>query len=213
LALLAKGETHKAIEALEHARELAPQDVDVLVQLSDVYGAQGDWDKALAPAKEAVRLAPTDGLANAALGRALLRHGQAQDARKAFEIAVKTYPDDPSIRLGLARALLRTGAHDKADAELEALAKKVPDAAPVWLEWATVRALKGDEPGAIERFDKAAELDPKLVSISVRRIGFLAEVGRCDAARQALAQWKKKRPPKDALAAAEDQVKKCKPRK
>jgi len=79
----------KAIEFLQRAAELAPNNPTVHEELSHVYAAQPDLTKAQAELEKAIALAPNVSSLHYQLGQLYRRQGLAAQAKKEFEITAK----------------------------------------------------------------------------------------------------------------------------
>jgi tetratricopeptide (TPR) repeat protein len=210
LALLGIGKVPQARTALEQTLQERPDDADALIVLADIHLATGAAGEARPLTERAVVVAPNDSGAHAVHGRVLMRENDHAGALRAFARAVELQPTDPNARLGLAQAQLRTGAVADAAGNLEALARELPKAPVIWLEWGTALAKLGQLDTAVEKLDRALELDPTLVAAQVRRIGALAEAKRCKEAKAALGVLQKQKPPGNAVATAKKALAGCK---
>jgi tetratricopeptide (TPR) repeat protein len=205
-ALMAKGELEGASKALTQARELAPDDADILFALAQVELKRHQIDAAIEYAATAAKLAPEDMSVRFSLGKMLMRAQQPLPAVVEFQLVHEARPEAPNVRQWLARSLVAAGRASEALPHLAALAEALPDQAIIWGDYAdaqaAVGALDGDD-GALAYIDKAFALKPTLTSAHLRKIGILAEAGRCRQARGALAAFKKTSPVAGALELAE----------
>jgi protein O-GlcNAc transferase len=212
VALLETGKRAEALVAIEHAAQLAPDDAEINVQLADMYIGLDRFDEAVVHAKRAVDKAPGDPLARIVYGNALVKKGEFVAAIAEFEAAIAARPGDLDARLGLARAQQRAGKLDEAAAGLKALADD-PEAgksAVVWADWGSVLAKQGDLKGALAKFDRAIDIDPKFGAAHVRRIGALAGAKRCKDAKAANTKLAKLDVDARTKAAADDALAPCK---
>jgi len=108
VALVAEGDLLGARTALERARELAPDDLDILLASATLAGRLGEPSTAEQLARRAIELGQ-DGRAYTALGWALVSQGRATAAVEAFEAAIALGDDGSDARRGLARARMRGG--------------------------------------------------------------------------------------------------------
>jgi tetratricopeptide (TPR) repeat protein len=106
IATLGEGDVIGARKALEQARELAPDDRDVLLTSATLALRLGDFDAAERFARRAVELG-RDGRAYTALGWALVSQGNAPGAIESFETAIGLGENSGDARRGLARARSR----------------------------------------------------------------------------------------------------------
>lgn len=79
----------KAIEFLQRAVELAPNNPSVHEELSHVYAAQPDLTRAQAELEKAIELAPSVSSLHYQLGQLYRRQGLAAQAKKEFELTAK----------------------------------------------------------------------------------------------------------------------------
>ena len=108
VALVAEGDLLGARAALERARELAPDDRDILLASATLAGRLGESSTAEQLARRAIELGQ-DGRAYTALGWALVSQGRATAAVEAFEAAIALGDDGSDVQRGLARARARGG--------------------------------------------------------------------------------------------------------
>lgn len=79
----------KAIEYLQRAAELAPNNPTIHEELSHVYAAQPDLPKAQAELEKAIALAPNVSSLHYQLGQLYRRQGLAAQAKKEFDLTAK----------------------------------------------------------------------------------------------------------------------------
>jgi tetratricopeptide (TPR) repeat protein len=108
IALLGEGELLDAQAVLERARELAPDDRDILLTSATLAFRLGDYTAAERFARRAIELG-RDARAYTALGWALVSQGNAPAAIESFETAIELGGDSRDARRGLARARGRGG--------------------------------------------------------------------------------------------------------
>jgi tetratricopeptide (TPR) repeat protein len=108
IALLGEGDLLGAQTVLEHARELAPDDRDILLTSATLAFRLGDYVAAERFARQAIEL-ERDGRAYTALGWALVSQGNAPAAIESFETAIQLGGDSRDAQRGLARARNRGG--------------------------------------------------------------------------------------------------------
>ena len=95
------GRWAEAEEEYRQVLELAPNDVDILVGLSDVLAWQQRFTEALVPLDRAQQLEPGRADIHIRRGRVLRALGQVAAARVAFREALAVEPSDSTARAGL----------------------------------------------------------------------------------------------------------------
>jgi Flp pilus assembly protein TadD len=114
-ALRQLGQTDEAVLACQKVLVLAPNNVEVLLELARDHIARNESFYALAPLKQAAQLAPKDWRAPSLLGVAYDQLARPADARTAWNAALKLSPDNPAVLSNLALSLAAGG--DAAQAE------------------------------------------------------------------------------------------------
>jgi len=180
------GESHerlgyhdKAIEALNQALKIEPQNPSRYVRLGKAYLAGNQPEDALQAFLAAVKMGPTSELTSlyCSIGLAYSVHsGHQKDAVKFFQEAVnmlKTDPKTPPSYLAEAYFYLgesheRLGQHDKAIEALKEAVKIKPGdesyvhkIADVYIQWGHSYSKLGKYVEAINTYKKARELDPE----------------------------------------------------
>jgi len=130
---LEKGDLEAAIHDFQEARRLEPENPVVRLNLARAYGHRA---------------------------RALLDQGKLDAALAVLEKGIAVDRDGGSLELLVARIRLQQGDPARAAALLKKLQADFPDNAAVLALAAELAALKGDLDGAVERMEKAVELDP-----------------------------------------------------
>lgn len=116
-----------AIQGLERARVLSPEDPRVNRELGTLLGARGDTGEAETLLRRAHEKEPSDiGIIND-LGKALFLNGKESEAVHTFRRAVRLAPDDGESRYLLGLALRRSGAFNEAVRCLRLAAEIEPD--------------------------------------------------------------------------------------
>jgi Flp pilus assembly protein TadD len=100
--LLASGNTHAAVVALERARTLEPDKASVRETLARAYYRSGRYAAAAEEFAIAIVLDPVNDYAHFGLGLALTRTGDATGARRHLRIAAAMRPDRDEYRGALA---------------------------------------------------------------------------------------------------------------
>jgi Flp pilus assembly protein TadD len=102
--LLASGDTHAAVIALEHARTLEPSKGSVRETLGRAYYGTGRLSDAEAEFEAALEIEPSNDYAHFGIGLCRLRVGDRAGARGHLRQATVMRPDNADYRAALARA-------------------------------------------------------------------------------------------------------------
>jgi tetratricopeptide (TPR) repeat protein len=179
----------KAVDILQKASVLAPNDPVVWQKLSDAYHKANNGEKELAASVKLLSLDPENLEANRRAGTLLYKKKQFGQAIPYLEkVAAKT-PQDIEILLCLADAYQQSKNPQKAQ-ELFARAKdQQPDNVKIWLALIAAAEGAGQKDKAAEARAGLADLDKKIVSKDsknvesrVRLADYLFDKGETDAA-------------------------------
>jgi tetratricopeptide (TPR) repeat protein len=99
----------RALELLQRAEAVSPQDVAVLAQLAQIYDRMGQEDKATALCERIVRIDPAQIAAATNLGSYYMKRGRAQEAISLWRNALTRNPGLTSARINLGVAQYRSG--------------------------------------------------------------------------------------------------------
>jgi tetratricopeptide (TPR) repeat protein len=158
------GQREPAIAELRRARELAPNDADVALELGRLLtGTEG-----VELLRAAVANRPVWADAHAALGDALLIAGQNADAEREFRAALQRDSHLASARAGLGRALMAGGDLAQAERTLREAIALVPNNAQAATALADVLGRTDRIEEAYEQYRHAADLDPQNMEPLVR---------------------------------------------
>jgi eukaryotic-like serine/threonine-protein kinase len=113
----------RALNAVDRARALDPEQPDVRLAVATVKLQEGDPVSAVRQLKAALAVAPSLGEAHGLLGRILLEADVMETAKKRLEWALAIEPDLAIVRHDLARANALLGRWD----EIEKLARTAPE--------------------------------------------------------------------------------------
>jgi Flp pilus assembly protein TadD len=153
-----------AIEPLQHAAELMPEDARTKWLLGvALEGAKKD-SLAIEQYEAAAKLDPQSADIRNSLGFALLRTGSASDAEKAFREAIALQPSGEAAgqaHNGLLRALLAEKKNDEAATELGVYLDAHPNDAAMRLEHASLLVDAGKDDDALAELDRAAAGGPE----------------------------------------------------
>ena len=139
-----------AIEALEVVRKRAPDDVQTMVTLGQIYLQQRQADRAAEVFKEAAAYTPGNRMIYSFLAEALHAAGRDAEAEEPQRKLLELDPRALDARLGLAKALAEKGDHRGAVELLRQAPKEVAESHELRGELAWQLYLVGDYDGALE---------------------------------------------------------------
>ncbi|NEU95868.1 tetratricopeptide repeat protein [Bradyrhizobium sp. UFLA 03-164] len=120
------GEYDEAIGTIEGGLRLAPDSVDLKLDLGRLLHETNDIARAASVLTAARDAAPGRPDVLNQLGRVLILHGDYAGAAEAFRRVLAMYPDDRSTRAYLATSLFERGERDAAEAALRAVTQGQP---------------------------------------------------------------------------------------
>jgi class 3 adenylate cyclase/TolB-like protein/Tfp pilus assembly protein PilF len=141
----------KAMQAIDKALQLAPEDVDVLAIKAFVLHTQGDLDAAAALQRKVVELRPMDGWRYRELGMIQFQQGHYKEALETQLAAQRLLPStNSSVHRPVAFALLENGRFPEAIEEARlAIAQTNLEAGPVadfgWLQLIAAESENGQD--------------------------------------------------------------------
>ncbi len=150
-----------AIDPLEHAAELQPQDAQAKWLLGMALENSGKLGPAIEQFQAAQRLDDNDAEIGISLGHALLSADRFVDAEVAYRAALSLGPEGMPLRqahLGLAKSLAAQKKLDPAVAEFAAYLDLAPNDNAVRLERASALVDLGKDDDALAELDRAAAL-------------------------------------------------------
>jgi len=177
-ALFASGDYSKAIEVLNQAAAIAPNDAAVQHLLARSWFENEQFDKSISAAEKSVKLEPQNSAYHELLGRAYGEKADrsgwfgalslAKKARKEFDTAVQLDGHNFSamqamIEFDCSAPGIAGGGEDQARSEIQRLSEL--DAAEGRYAAGNCRRQKKDYPSADARFQEALALHPKSVDL------------------------------------------------
>jgi eukaryotic-like serine/threonine-protein kinase len=150
----------RAIEAIDRAARLDPDDGEVRVSLARVYGRTGKLDEALGQLNVVLERQPGNDAAWRELGTVLEAAGRPTEALDAFERAIARGPGFWRNYLALGNFHFRRARYAEAAVAYEQAIEAAPD--NVWLfeNIGAAYQAAGDEPRALANFERAIQLSP-----------------------------------------------------
>ena len=104
----------QAVEAIERARQLSPEQPDVRIALATVYDGIGRHDDALAELQRVIELQPASDAAHRVLGDIYTGAGRVDEAVAHYDAAIRIRPDYWAGYRSLGLAYSRAGRYDQA---------------------------------------------------------------------------------------------------
>jgi tetratricopeptide (TPR) repeat protein len=169
--LLALDLPQKARSALDQVLDRQPNNVEALLLLAHVCGAEGDDQAALKIIEGVIALDPRDWRAHDYHGRALRSLGRPADAAKAFRTCLQLNPLAIHARFGLASALTRQREVVAAAKEYQTAVHLFRDNPETLNRIAVHMSENGHAEGAIELFRDLAATAPESRSIMLVNVG------------------------------------------
>lgn len=175
----ALGAVDEAVEWMELAAGLAPENPEILRHLGTLYARAGRESDALSAFASATSLAADD---VDLLNVAGLMHAERKEwsvAIRCFERALALYPDARPVRCNLASAFLEVGRFEDAEAAYSAVLSAVPDDLDALVGSARCMILQLRHAEALDFADRALTLVPdhvaalKLAGVAAMKLGEL----------------------------------------
>ena len=183
--LIALGQWHAALDHCRKAVELQPENPVPLMHLGHCLHQLDHLDEAMDAFSEAYELSPDDPALLRNIARVWLDCGDDAQAALWLDKVLAQAPDDFEARVLSAQILINQEDPASAREILAELIQADPTQHRPYLELADCLWEEGDVPGALENYDRAAELAPGLAAIHSARARVLASAGRMDEAREA----------------------------
>jgi len=177
LAALAAHDTSRAAEAFQAALEQHPGDVDCLIGLARVKDELHRDDQAAGLLFQAQHTAPERADLLEFLGNVLAKLGLYRDAAAAYDQCLKAHPESDTARRECGYALARAAKLTEALEDLNWYVGKHSRDPIGWFELAATESLQQKEK-ALEHFNRALELDPKMAPAHLARGILLRQEGK-----------------------------------
>ncbi len=159
--LLQRGDVDAAMEQIQMAVQLQPNDEASQKNLGSALLEKGQVDEAIIHFQNALSLEPRDAGAENNLGFALYRKGRTDEAIAHYQKALALQPNDTGARHNLGSALIHEGEVQEAIAQFQKVLDIQPDSAEAHNDMADAFAGLGREKEAIQNWEKALASRPQ----------------------------------------------------
>ncbi|MEZ5816104.1 MAG: tetratricopeptide repeat protein [Hyphomicrobiaceae bacterium] len=180
------GDTSTAVEHLERAARLQPDNVNVKLELARQFRALGRTDDSAAKHREILELDPAQPTSLMALGEIARANGDFAAALQHFSRLVEAQPEQIGARLRMAIMMRRLGRNAEARGLLEDLQARRPDDPEIMLELARSAREAGDHKTALGLSEALRRLRPDSQPIAQDHVRDLLALDRLDAAQSLL---------------------------
>lgn len=167
----------RALEIFQTALKQRPSDVDCLYNLARVYSARGEDDQAVMLLVKAQQLAPTRPDIALFLAHSSEKLGYYADTAAAYDQYLKLNPSDDIGRRERGFALARSSQFEQGLADLRWYVRRHPKDARGLYELGIAETVK-ERPKALEHFNQAIALDPRLAAARYARAVLLYQAGK-----------------------------------
>jgi len=183
-----EGDSEKALSYLVKAKQLAPEDPEVLFQFGRVCLERNLLDDALPALSKAVELKPDNDAYVYALGSAHVGKEQLPDALQLFEKLLKKHPQDASLLYAMGAVYYLESKFNEAESSLkQSLAIQPGQTAATYYLALTYDAV-GDDDRAIPAFQNLLKGNPKHAPSYVKLGGILVRQHQYEEAQRDLEQ-------------------------
>ena len=158
--LITAGRTGEAKEILGTLRNEAPDNPDVLYNLSLIKGIEGDKTGQLALLEKVLEIDGNHPQARSTLGEIYLEGGKTDQAEREFSAALEEDPDNIVARIGYGHALLKNEKYEESISQLDKAIKRYPDFPFAYVDRSKANARLNNTNAALKDLSKAIELDP-----------------------------------------------------
>ncbi len=157
------GQNERALEALNHALELDPDNPDLAAEIAGAHAAQGDYETAEQWYQAATQMAPNDPGYALLLAQFYMENElKLPDAGlAAAQRAVELAPDSAAARDTLGFIYVLLGEEGGGEAQLRQALELDPALPAANYHLAVLLAAKDDREGAVQHYRRALELDPQ----------------------------------------------------
>src|SRR5579883_811243 len=156
-----KGDDAGAVQALQKARELRPDDIMVISTLALTLDHSGRWNEARQMYEAALKLDPDNGIAMNNLAFLMAEHnGDLDDALTKGTRAKQLLPNTPEVADTLGWIYLKKNLADNAIEIFRDLVQRAPNQSTFRYHLGMALSQKGDKPKAIKELNDALKYNP-----------------------------------------------------
>lgn len=168
----------EAAAAFERAREIMPENPEVLRNLGIVYQKEREYERAIESYRSLLRLRPNDPEIHFNLGKCYQGLSAWGEAARSFEKALELAPGDAKSHYNLALTLRALGRYQDELTELEAAWKADPGIPGIAALLGSVYAREGRLDEAIDAFERSLETEPGVAATHYHLASALAVRGQ-----------------------------------
>jgi protein O-GlcNAc transferase len=185
LLYLQMGRTGEALELIEKAGALRPDEAGIEAARAWVLTALGREDDAIGAWLKALVLNAGDGVGQSALGTLLWRRGRKEEAITAFRSAVAAAPEDGAAWGNLGSLLLDGNRLEEAEAACRRAVEVAADRAEAWNRLGIVLRRRGRNEQAVDAYRRAVGIRADYAEAYCNLTMALRELNQLDAAHSA----------------------------
>ena len=186
-ASVARSDFEGAIESLEKARRINPENLSTLTNLVALYGRLGRLEEAVNAYGAAIAIDPNYFQVHFNLGVVMASAGRVDEAESALRRASAVSPDRPEPHLEYGKILSRGGQLEAAVQEFRRALELAPDDLQTRFLLGRQLAILGDSAGAISYLEPIGQLDDPAVPSMLRVLaGAYGQAGDVESARRSL---------------------------
>jgi len=160
-ALRARQRSREALDVLQRALTIEPQDAAILSLLGMAFQDVGDLEAAESSLQKAVELNPRSSASQFALGRFLVDRDRPAEASVHMQKAVELAPGQPILYNALGSILLRQGFAAEAASQFRTAIRLAPTLDEPYLNLGDALSRSGNDSDAIEALRQAVRLSPR----------------------------------------------------
>ena len=186
-ASLARSDFESAIEALEQARQINPENLSTLTNLVALYGRLGRLEESVDAYRAAIAIDPNYYQVHFNLGVVMASAGRADEAESALRRASTVSPDRPEPHLEYGKLLSRGGQPEAAAQQFRRALELAPDDLQTRFLLGRELAILGDSAAAISYLEPIGRMDDPAVPSMLRVLaGAYGQAGDLESARRSL---------------------------